>query len=305
MLGNKFALAILLACVLPLQLQASDAKLKPIIGISIDNGAHPAVEASKLGMIEAIQKAGGIPLILNDRINRSPEKDIGELDGLVVQGDVADVDPAMYGQKKDKTTQISTDKSRTDYENKIIVEALHDKVPVLLICGGMQRANVLMGGTLHQNISDLPGVKPGHLNNRGNSPDMPSVTINIKPDSQFRKILGAVEIKVNSFHHQALDKVANGFRVVAYSDAYTRADGSKANLVEAIEEAPDSRFANQYILGLQFHPELMPDNTTSDKIFGNFTHAAQAFALDTRRTHQDEEILRKVNNGWEEHSALE
>src|SRR6185312_12578042 len=110
------------------------------------------------------------PVILNDRGDRNPDKDIKHLDALIVQGDALDVDPAQYGQAKHKETQIETDKSRTNYEDKIIVDALYDHVPVLLICGGMQRANVLLGGTLHQHIPDLPGVKPTHGNNKGNPP---------------------------------------------------------------------------------------------------------------------------------------
>lgn len=280
----------------PVMADQSLAHLKPIIGISIDNSDHPTAEATKLGMINEVQLAGGVPLILNDRMNRTPEKDIGQIDGLIVQGDPKDVDPAMYGQAKDKTTDISLDKSRTNYENKIIVEALHAKIPVLLVCGGMQRANVLLGGTLHQNIPDLPGVKPGHGNNNGKPADVPSVTIEITPDSNFEKILGKKEVMVNSFHHQSLDKIAQGFRVVAYSDEYTRKDGSKAHLVEAVEADPAGPFAGQYIIGLQFHPEIMPGSDLTNRIFSSFSHAAQKFAMDNNRTHPDEDILRKVSH---------
>ncbi len=300
-------LVVLLTGLLPLHAaaEAASPKLKPIIGISIDNGDHPAVEASKLGMIEEIQLAGGIPLILNDRGDRSPEKDIKQIDGLVVQGDSLDVDPAQYGQKKHKETRIETDKTRTNYEDKIIAEALHDKVPVLLICGGMQRANVLMGGTLHQHIPDLPGVKPGHGNNNGNPPDVPSVVVEVAPDSNLKKIQGRKELLVNSFHHQALDKIGQGFRIAGYSDTYARPDGSKANLVEAIEADPKGPFAGQFILGLQFHPEMMPGSDLSVKTFHAFTGAAQKFAADTKRTHPDEAVLRKISHDWKVNSTAQ
>lgn len=278
---------------------------RPIIGISIDNGDGTGEEATKLGMINQVQLAGGIPIIFNDRGDRSPEKDIQHIDGLIVQGNAHDIDPALYGQKKHKETWVEEDKTRSEYESKIIREALQSKVPVLLICGGMQRANVLMGGSLHQHIPDLPGVKPGHGNNKGNPPDVPSITVQIAPDSNMEKILGQKEIAVNSFHHQALDKIGSGFRVVGYSDAYTKADGSKGNLVEAIEADPSGQFAGQFIMGLQFHPEVMPGNPLSIKIFNAFTEAAQKFAMDTRRTHPDEEVLRRLSHNWKEAPAAQ
>lgn len=277
--------------------------LKPIIGISIDNGDSPGVEASKLGMIEAVEKVGGIPLLLNDRGDRDPAKDIKQIDALIVQGDSFDVDPAQYGQIKHKETHIETDKTRTVYEDRIIAKALSNKVPILLICGGMQRANVLLGGTLHQHIPDLPGVKPGHGNNAGKPPEVPSVTAVLLPDSNLAKILGKIGqhapvIMINSYHHQSLDRIGRGLHVVAYSDEYTRADGNKDHLVEAVETDPKGQYAGQFILGLQFHPEMMPGNPTSLDIFHATIRAAAQFASDTHRTHTDETILRKISYSW-------
>jgi len=273
--------------------------VKPIIGISIDNGDDPVVEASKLGMIEQVQLAGGIPLIFNDRGDRSPEKDLKHIDALIVQGDALDVDPAQYGQAKHPKTEIETDKTRTNYEDKIIASALKNKVPVLLICGGMQRANVLMGGTLHQNITDLSGVSDVHGNNNGNPPEVPSLPVKVVGDSTLAKILGTNSAMVNSFHHQALDKIGKGFRVVAYSDAYIRPDGTSGHLVEAIEGDPKGDFAQQFILGLQFHPEMMPDNPLSVKIFASFTKAAREYALVNGLRHEDEKALRKISHNWQ------
>jgi putative glutamine amidotransferase len=273
-------------------------KLQPIIGISIDNGAFPGVEATKLGVIEQVQLAGEIPIILNDRGDRSPEKDIKQIDGLIVQGDALDIDPAEYGEKKHKETKVETDTTRTKYENKIIAEALQDKVPVLLICGGMQRANVILGGTLHQHIPDLHGVKPGHGDNNGKPLDVGSVTADILPGSQMEHIIGKDTLQVNSHHHQALDKIGNGLRVAATSDVYARPDGKTDLLVEAVEADPKGKFAGQYILGLQFHPELMPGDPMSSQIFGSFAKAAQKFAADTGRRHEDEDVIRKIAHKW-------
>lgn len=294
---KKYAPFLLLAlftvpCSSAIAAPAADSR--PIIGISIDNGDSAGADATKLGVIEQVQLAGGIPVILNDRGDRDPDKDIKELDGLIVQGDPLDVDPAEYGQQLDKATKVDPDTSRSKYENKIIAHAFQDKVPVLLICGGMQRANVILGGTLHQNIPDLPGVNPGHGNNNGKAPDVGSVAINIAPDSHLANLTGKESMLVNSFHHQALDKVADGLRVVATSDPYTRPNGSKDKLVEAIEADPKGRFAGQYVLGLQFHSEIMPNGLIASQIFGSLTKAARKFAEDTKRTHPDEDILRKV-----------
>lgn len=278
--------------------------LKPIIGISIDNGDAPGVEASKLGMIEQVQLAGGIPLILNDRGDRSPTKDLNQIDALIVQGDMLDVDPAQYGQAKHPKTEIETDKTRTDYEDKIIAGALEKKMPLLLICGGMQRTNVLLGGNLHQNIPDLKGVKDGHGNNNGNPPDTPAFAARLVPHTTLARILGSQDSDavasemVNSFHHQSLDKIGHGLRVSAYSDEYIRPDGRTGYLVEAVDADPKDRFSEQFILGLQFHPELMPYNPMTAKIFKRFRDEARNFAYKNKRYHTDEEVLRKVSHEW-------
>ena len=114
------------------------------------------------------------------------------------------------------------------------------KKPLLGICRGIQVLNVAMGGTVHQHLP-AAGYENHSLSmfRRGEI----SHTVRIQPESRLGALLGT-ELGVNSFHHQAVDRVAEGFVPVASAP-----DG----VIEAIEPAKGERF----VLGVQWHPEMM------------------------------------------------
>ena len=123
-------------------------------------------------------------------------------------------------------------------ELALLREAAPD-LPILGICRGIQALAVAYGGTL---IQDVPSQRPSELGHaQGGARDARTHGVHVAPDSQLGAILGSHDIRVNSFHHQAVDRVPDGFRVVAWAD-----DG----LVEGIESN-----ARPFCLGVQWHPE--------------------------------------------------
>lgn len=183
--------------------------------------------------MRAIETAGGTPTLVDiSAPDRGPETLQGDFAGLLILGG-ADVDPALYGAVPDPTVWgVDTDADR--YEIAAVRGALDSGTPTVGICRGMQVINVAAGGTL---IQDLGAETTHH-----GPADAIMVTqrVRVAPDSRLGRILQREEVPVRTGNHQAVDRVADGFTVVARA-----ADG----VVEAIEHA------NTWVIGVQWHPE--------------------------------------------------
>ncbi|MBX6395573.1 MAG: gamma-glutamyl-gamma-aminobutyrate hydrolase family protein, partial [Alicyclobacillaceae bacterium] len=151
-----------------------------------------------------------------------------------------DVDPAFFGEEPSRGLG-EVCPQRDTFEMALVEEAFLRNVPVLAICRGMQVMNVVAGGTL---IQDLGSQGRGNLQHRQKAPRWHgSHRIEVVPGSKLAAILGAEELRVNSFHHQAVKDVAPGMQVSA-----TSSDG----VVEAIESS-----LHRFAVGVQWHPENM------------------------------------------------
>ena len=190
---------------------------------------------------EAIIKAGGIPVAIPVVEDKEYIKDlVGILDGIIMSGG-NDVEPLRSGQRNNlKIGNISLER---DEQEMFILEEFYcnSKKPMLFICRGMQIFNIFLGGNL---ILDLPSS--GYLDHSLINIDStyPIHSIDIEKNSMLYEIIKEKEVFVNTLHHQAIDRLGKGIKVVAKSD-----DG----VVEAIEGIDEERF----ILGLQWHPELV------------------------------------------------
>ena len=234
---------------------------QPLIGITLDSEEPGAYSnkpwyALRRNYAAAVTQAGGLAVLL-------PHDAAGAaalaraIDGLVISGGDFDVDPAMFGATA-RHERVKTKNARTDFEAAITQEALARDLPVLGICGGQQLLNVVLGGTLHQDIADELPEALAH--EQPNPRDEPGHAVSVTPATLLHRIVGAEKMHVNSAHHQAAAAVGPGVVVNARAP-----DG----VIEGIE-APDHAFC----LGVQWHPEYHIDQG-DEKIFAALVAAAR------------------------------
>ena len=219
---------------------------KPIIGISSsiivdDLGSFAGYKRAYVNKdyVDAVVRAGGVPLIIPFTTNKEVIISQAQLiDGLILSGG-HDINPYNYGQEpSQKIGEIFPE--RDIYEMILLEESKKRDIPILGICRGFQLINVAAGGTLYQDLSLIPGNILKH--NQVSNPTLKTHKIEIKKNSFISSIFGK-ETMVNSFHHQAIDKVANDFIVVARAS-----DG----VVEAIEHK-----TYKFLVAVQWHPEML------------------------------------------------
>jgi putative glutamine amidotransferase len=192
---------------------------------------------------QAVLHAGGEVRILQASPNVAEA--LADIDGLLLSGG-EDVDPGRYGETPHPTV-VDVEPVRDEFEIALIHEARARQLPVLAICRGVQLLNVAHGGTLVQDIpSQVPGALDHVLAVPAHEPYALAHEIWLEENSILARLMserwGSAETcEVNSRHHQAVKRLATGFRVVA-----TAPDG----VIEAIE-CPSATFC----LGVQWHPE--------------------------------------------------
>jgi putative glutamine amidotransferase len=234
---------------------------KPLIGISCRINVGRNRFYLRKNYSEAIFNAGGIPVLLP----LIPEKSFAEelvksLDGIVLSGSNSDVDPHLYGEEPHpKIGSIVSRRDQTDWYG--LEQAFQNKKPLLAICFGIQILNVFLGGTLWQDINSQ--VKGAIKHSQSAPEDYKSHTVRIKLKSLLHRLAQQREVRVNSFHHQAIHKLAPHLLPVAVAE-----DG----IVEAVELTNGTHF----VLGVQWHPEIgWEKDELSQKIFSRFVHACQ------------------------------
>jgi gamma-glutamyl-gamma-aminobutyrate hydrolase PuuD len=198
----------------------------------------------------AIESVGAEPVLEEVRTGLR----IGPCCGLLLTGG-GDVDPALYGEIASPETD-PPDPERDAVEAALIDEALARDLPLLGICRGMQLLNVHFGGSL---VQHLPTV--GRHVRRTSDRGLPAHRVVIEPGSMLASIAHRQMWEVNSRHHQAVARLAGGFKVCA-SDPE---DGT----VEAIELP-----ARRYVLAVQWHPENQVSNDPEQRtLFQTFAAA--------------------------------
>jgi microsomal dipeptidase-like Zn-dependent dipeptidase/gamma-glutamyl-gamma-aminobutyrate hydrolase PuuD len=210
-----------------------------LIGISSNYIDHKSCISD--AYVNAVIKAGGTPVVIPFTTdNAILENIIANIDGLIVSGG-GDVYAPLFGEALHPTvTDYHIDRDR--YDLALVHLATDRQMPVLGICRGHQVINVAFGGTLIQDIpSQIPDSKIVHSQTEAR--DVATHSVRINPGSKLYQIVQQNDLAVNSFHHQAVKAVAQGFRAVAFSE-----DG----IVEAIESEEEKA-----ILGVQWHPETM------------------------------------------------
>lgn len=208
--------------------------------------------------VDALIRAGATPLLIPATSNPDiVEPILDALDGLLLPGG-DDPAPETFGQEPAPDLG-DIDPERDTVELALISRILTDRtMPVLGICRGIQLLNVAAGGTL---IQDIPSEVPGALQHRQKSfAPVATHTIHIESNTRLHHIFGADRIRTNTYHHQAVGTVADGFVVSARSE-----DG----VIEALERPGDP-----FTVGVQCHPEsLAAVDARFQKLFDDFVEA--------------------------------
>ncbi|MGB6129524.1 MAG: gamma-glutamyl-gamma-aminobutyrate hydrolase family protein [Psychrilyobacter sp.] len=187
-----------------------------------------------------IDKIGAVPLILPITDKKEVAKVyIDKIDALIMTGGI-DVNPFLYNEEPTKETEVPFTK-RDTFDFILIEAALEKHIPILGICRGMQIINVYFGGSLHQDIKYYGETNIQHVQ-RSNHHE-PIHFVDIKKDSTLFTLIGTKQ-KVNSVHHQCINKLGAGLVASAVSSS------------DKIIEAYESNGTNK-ILGIQWHPEMM------------------------------------------------
>jgi putative glutamine amidotransferase len=242
----------------------------PLIGVSTSevrfaDSARPLPEGDPpqremvLGMVYtgAVQRAGGIPVVLPPVPPADVPALLERLQGICLSGG-PDLHPEAYDARADPELG-PTEPELDAFELELARCADAAGLPVLGICRGCQVLNVARGGTLHQHV---PDVTDGLIHHRQTEPGRVTThTVSVAPGSRLAAVSGGGELEVNSFHHQAADRIGNGLRPVAWSP-----DG----VIEGIEDP----YAPLY-LGVQWHAEGLVDHPEHEALFRTLVDAAR------------------------------
>lgn len=253
LLINLCSLLSLVLYTVSSSLAADNSSNKPLIGINVDyeeekeNPKNLVSYKIYTSYVNAVRKAGGIPVLIPPVGDAELKAVLIRLDGIVLIGG-ADY-PASYYKEKNHETADEMHNERADFDLRLARMALADKSkPVLGICAGCQVLNIGGGGSLIQDIpSCVKDSKVAHRRPAGypkNSKFMHKVQID--ESSRLAAFYPNKSVFVPTSHHQCVDKVADQFKVVARAE-----DG----VVEAIESKD-----NRFLFGVQWHPERDFDN---------------------------------------------
>lgn len=222
---------------------------------------------------EALQHSGALPI----HISLIPKREyifevLKNVDGILLPGSNSDIDPSYYSEEPiPKLKTVIPEKDETD---RLVLEAAEKlNLPVLAICYGMQALNVYNGGSLIQDIETQ--VENPYKHQQGIPLNRLSHGITVKKRSKISTFISKLnleeDVKVNSHHHQSVNKIGKNLEITAWAN-----DG----VVECIEGTDKNRF----ILGVQWHPEIsFEKDRLSKQIFMEFVNACKKFAKDKRK----------------------
>ena len=182
---------------------------------------------------------------------------LDRLDAILFPGGL-DVDPSYYGEVP--TAALGRVNSDLDeLEAPLVRAAVERGLAVLGVCRGHQMVNVALGGTLYQDILADEVSTFDHWAPLERGRDYLAHRVRLQPGTHLREIVGTDEVEVNSFHHQAVKRVAPSLRVNALSP-----DG----VIEGLE-SPDG-----LVLTVQSHPESLVNAPWARALFEAFVSAA-------------------------------
>jgi putative glutamine amidotransferase len=233
---------------------------------------EPVGREMALGLkyLRGVEQAGGLPVVIPPLDEAAIEPLLDRLDGILLSGG-PDIDPELYGaEPHPELGPIEPELDR--FELAVARRADAREIPILAICRGTQAVNVVRGGGLHQHLPELSQ----QIAHRQRTPgDRTSHAIEVEPGTKLAEALGADALEVanrldvNSFHHQAIDRLGEGLAVSARAP-----DGT----VEAVEDP-----GRPFLIGVQWHAETLVHRPYEAALFRSFVEACRRDGAEYQR----------------------
>ena len=213
--------------------------------------------------LRAVREAGGEPVEISLALSAAElERAAEALDGFVLPGSPADVEPRRF-DSPGHTKSALPDKRREHTDDGLLDHALASGKPVLAVCYGAQLLNVHLHGTLTEDIHSEVRHAVDHDGGAGRNEALHSIRIE---GGELAEMAGGPRARVNSSHHQSVGKPGRGLRVAARAP-----DG----IIEALQWTAGPGWA----LGVQWHPERMPEDPFAAALFRRLVKEAQKTAV--------------------------
>jgi putative glutamine amidotransferase len=221
--------------------------MKPRIGVSTSRrGGWRSFTMNRLALWRSGAKAV--------RFAAGDEVTLEGLSALIIGGG-DDIGAELYGVP---VPDVRIDPARDELELALLEKVLALGMPVLGICRGAQILNVHLGGTLHTDIHDIYGDVPKMRT------VLPRKSVELVQDSHLARLLRCNPCRVNALHHQSVDRLGDGLRVVGRDEA---------GVVQAVETT-----GRDFLIGVQWHPELLVFSGPQQRLFRALVAAARAWA---------------------------
>jgi putative glutamine amidotransferase len=243
------------------------ALARPLIGIPADRrmvGAHPFHMVGEKYARAVLDAAGAAPLLIPALAEELRFDELLErLDGLLFTGSPSNVEPQRY-QGPPSAPGTLHDPARDATTLPLIRRAVEGGIPVFGICRGFQEMNVAFGGTLHQNLHQVPGYLD-HRDDESQPLEVqygPAHEVTLEPGGVLRSLASAERLQVNSLHSQGIERLGEALAV-------------EARAPDGVIEAFRVRAARSFALAVQWHPEWkVMSNPFSRALFAAFGQAA-------------------------------
>lgn len=255
------------SCVADGALYHAAVTARPVIGITVDHNSRPVpgggVEHTQYLLPHhygiAVEKAGGLPILLPYRTDLSLVPCYADLCAGFVFSGGNDYDPASFGEPRHPQA-VPVDPARERFERALLAEIERRNRPVLGICGGCQLMNLHRGGSLHQFLPDLR--LDAMLEHRRLSIEewARRHDVQVRRDSALARVLDADRVAANTSHKQAVHRLGRGLELSAAAP-----DG----IVEGIEDP-----LRPFYIGVQWHPERQHDEPQHLRLFESLVRAA-------------------------------
>lgn len=221
---------------------------RPVIGITADLADDKSANAPGESTFflprryaRALAEAGAVAVILPPTARQAEIRTaLSVVDGLVISGGNFDIHPSYYGEKPIREMGV-VKTIRTEFELDIADTALRKDLPVLGLCGGEQALNVVLGGSLFQDIAAQLPTAGEHQQSEKKS--YGGHFVEITAGTRLYAIVRHHRLEVNTSHHQSVKALGKELIANAVAD-----DG----IIEGIEST-----RHTFVLGLQWHPEVL------------------------------------------------